>query len=61
MLVCSNTSNYTDSYGDLQEMNIGGGSKYEKLRDGFILTALTPDSDHTHVTVIAYLIQNSQV
>ncbi|KAJ9607398.1 hypothetical protein H2200_008471 [Cladophialophora chaetospira] len=42
------------------QMSIGGGAKYARLRDGFILTALTPDADHIHITVTAYLIENSQ-
>ncbi len=40
-------------------MSIGGGNKYETLRDGFILTAVTPSADRTKVTAQGYLIQHT--
>jgi hypothetical protein len=42
----------------LQELSIGGGSKYNILRNAYILTAVTPSADRTSVTAVGYAVQN---
>lgn len=42
----------------MQEIAIGGGQKYESLRNGYVLAAVNPNYDQTEVAVRGYLITN---
>ena len=41
----------------LYEMNING-TKYEQLRDGYILASVVPNANRTIVMVEGYLVEN---
>ena len=43
----------------VQQLEIGGGKKYEGLREGFILAAVTPSKDREEVVVKGYLVKNT--
>ena len=42
-----------------QQIEIGGGAKYAKVRDGFILASVNPSKDRTYVRARAYLVTNT--
>ena len=51
-------SNLTDSVTS-QTFVIGGGEKYATLREGYVLTTVTPSEDRARVAVEGYLVENA--
>ncbi len=43
-----------------QEIEIGGGDKYKKLRDGFVMATVNAAADRKSVSVMGYLVQNQR-
>ena len=42
-----------------QQIEIGGGTKYAALRDGFILASVNASKDRKSVTARGYLVENT--
>ncbi|KAK5242385.1 hypothetical protein LTR96_007222 [Exophiala xenobiotica] len=42
------------------EIDIGGGDKYKKLRDGFIMATVNAAEDRKSASVMGYLVQNQR-
>lgn len=41
-----------------QEINIGGGTNYTTLRNGYIMASINPNANQTEVAVHGYLVEN---
>jgi hypothetical protein len=52
---------YTNILSLTQEIDIGGGDKYKRLRDGFIMATVNAAADRKSASVMGYLVQNQRI